>query len=234
MNNQDLVILVHGLCGSPLDMWPISRHLRQLGYTTRNWGYRSLGRGIETHVERFSHFLSGIDREVQGARFHLVTHSMGGIIARAVFSQQQFQNPGRVVMLAPPHRGSHAARRLKPFLGWVTPSLGQLSDQADSYVNRLTNPFPEQQIPFGIVRASRDRVIKAGAELLDGYRDFACVKGQHGLLPWYPQTTHLVGSFLKSGRFESAASVRTAAVAGDSESQDGPINGSGSFPNQVH
>ena len=95
-------------------------------------------------------------------QLHLVTHSMGGIIARTMFADFEFQNLGRVVMLAPPHRGSHMARKLTPLVGWLSPSLEQLSDSADSFVNRLPNTLKQKEIEFGIIESTKDRVIEQG------------------------------------------------------------------------
>ena len=201
MPNKEVVVLVHGLAGSRLDMWPISRRLRRVGFETTTWSYRSIGNDIKTHGLRLSETLSSIDSQVQDGRFHLVTHSMGGIIARTVFERMQFRNLGRVVMLAPPHHGSHAARKLAPYFGWLTPSLQQLSDAPDSFVNKLPNSMLEHRIEFGIVEASKDRVIANDSVSLDGFRDFAKVDGHHGVLTWYPQTIRFVESFLIHGSF---------------------------------
>ena len=200
-HHPDYAILVHGLGGSRLDMLPIKRRLKQLGYKVRNWGYRSLGNRVETHAQRLGIELEMLDRQISTGQFHLVTHSMGGIIARRMFADFDFESIGRVVMLAPPHRGSHVARKLSPFIGWLTPSLGQLSDSADSFVNQLPNTLKDRGIDFGIVESVKDRVIVQGGVHLDGYCDYARVDGHHGILTWYSDTIRLVENFLVQGRF---------------------------------
>lgn len=182
-------------------MWPIARRLKIRGYKVQNWGYRSLGNRVETHAKRLGEELIGLERKTADGQLHLVTHSMGGIIARAMLLNFEFKNLGRVVMLAPPHRGSHAARRLAPWIGWLTPSLEQLSDAADSFVNQLPNTLEQKGIEFGIVESTKDRVIAQGGVHLDGFRDYASVKGQHGILTWYPETIRLVEDFLTQGKF---------------------------------
>jgi len=198
---NDVVVLVHGLGGSRLDMWPLGRRLKRLGYSVRNWGYRSVGQRIETHAGRLGNDLMAICADMPNGKIHLVTHSMGGIIARTMFANHNFDNLGRVVMLAPPHQGSHVARKLVPYIGWLTPSLQQLSDTEDSYVNQLPNSFQLKGIEFGIVEATKDRVIIQGGVLLDGYRDYGRVEGHHGIMPWYPQAIQLAEDFLVHGSF---------------------------------
>ena len=201
--NKDSVVLVHGLGGTRFDMWPIARRLKRLGFDVRNWGYWSIGSRIESHAERLGQQLTAMDRETNGNRIHLVTHSMGGIIARTMFAEFQFNHLGRVVMLAPPHRGSHVARKLIPYFGWATPSIGQLSDEADSFVNRLPNSLKQNNIDFGIIEAKKDRVIAEGCTYLNGHRGIASVNGQHGILTWYPSTLDLIDCFLVHGSFQS-------------------------------
>ena len=200
-DQNDVVVLIHGLGGSRLDMWLLGRRLERRGYTVRNWGYRSIGQRIETHANRLATDLIAIGADMPAGKMHLVTHSMGGIIARAMFATHAIDNLGRVVMLAPPHQGSHAARKLVPYLGWLTPSLNQLSDAEDSYVKQLPNSFQLGDIEFGIVEATKDRVIVQGGVLLDGYRDYASVEGHHGVLAWYPQAIQFTENFLANGRF---------------------------------
>ncbi len=203
--SPETVVLVHGLCGSRLDMWPLARRLRREGYLVHNWGYLSLLGRIEHYAEELSKFLDEVNSQAADQRFHLVTHSMGGIIARTVLMQQQFSRLGRFVMLAPPNQGSFVARHLSPYLNWLAPTLEQLSDSPESYVNRLGNPLKQGSLELGIIEARKDRVIAPGKVVLDGYRDLVQVDGHHGVLAWYPQTMKLVSNFLATGNFGQAS-----------------------------
>ena len=202
---NDIVVLVHGLAGTPIDMWRVARALKRKGYTVHNCWYRTFGRGIESHAQWLGEKLKELDETATGRKIHVVTHSMGGIILRKTLAESEFQNIGRVVMLAPPHRGSHAARTLAPYLGWLTPSLLQLSDVGDSFVNQLPNSFERKGVEFGIVESTKDRVIAQGNVLLDGYQDYARVAGQHGFFAWYADTIRQVEAFLADGKFSESA-----------------------------
>jgi pimeloyl-ACP methyl ester carboxylesterase len=204
MTTTETVVLIHGLGGTRLDMWPIARRLRHAGFRTEYFTYSSLGRTIDTLAKALCRKLQAIEADLGNEQFHLVTFSMGGIIARQTLVDKRFESLGRVVMLAPPHRGSHAARRLAPFLGWLAPSLPQLSDRRDSFVNQLPNSLKQNGIEFGLVHASKDRVIAPQNILLSGFRDLAIVTGHHGVLPWYSRTSELTTTFLKHGSFALA------------------------------
>ncbi len=202
-HQQETVVLIHGLGGNRTDMWPISRRLKRLGFSVHNWSYRSIGNCIETHAHRLGKFLSDLSRDSSNP-IHLVTHSMGGIIARAMLADYEFENFGRVVMLAPPNQGSHVARKLTRYIGWLTPSLGQLSDAPGSFVNQLPNSLAKIGVEFAIVESTKDRVIVQGGVHLDGLCDYAQVDGHHGVLTWYQETVNLVEKFLIHGRFNVA------------------------------
>ena len=201
-HNQDNVVLIHGLGGNRTDMWPISRRLKRLGFTVHNWTYRSFGNRIETHAHRLGEFLTDLGNQSSN-RIHLVTHSMGGIIARTAFANNEFENLGRVVMLAPPNLGSHVATKLTRYIGWLTPSLEQLSDCPDSFVNQLPNSLQDHGIEFAIVESTKYRVIIQGGVHLDGHCDYARVDGHHGFLTWYQETIGLVENFLIHGKFKA-------------------------------
>ncbi|MEM7452972.1 MAG: alpha/beta fold hydrolase [Planctomycetota bacterium] len=208
---NETVVLVHGLLGTRLDLWPVARRLGKDGFRVNSWRYPTLGHRIETLSELLASELSQVQRGLtDDAKFHLVTHSMGGIILRSMLAQYSFERLGRVVMLAPPHQGSHVARKVLPFFGWMAPCLGQLSDSDDSFVNQLPNSLLDRGVEFGIIEASKDRVIERGKVLLDGHRDYFCLQGHHGVLGWYPQTAHLVSHYLVNGCFEVAPSATAA------------------------
>ncbi len=205
---KETVVLVHGLCGSRIDMWPIARRLNQLGYRVDNWGYWSFRAPIQQIAQPLARKLAGLDNDPSCPRFHVVTHSMGGIILRTVLAHAQFKNVGRVVMLAPPNGGSHVARRLSPYLSWLCPSLGQLSDAPDSYVNRLQRTLGKVK-QLGVVQAIKDRVIASDCVQLEMQCDFAKVNGHHGVLTWYPETARLVVDFLQNGKFSASEKQQT-------------------------
>ena len=208
---QDIVVLLHGLGGTRLDMWRMAGRLKRRGFKVKNFGYRSVGNRIETHAKRLGVFLNDLCEKEPGTTIHLVTHSMGGIITRTMLTEYDFDCLGRVVMITPPHQGSHAARKLNRFIGWLTPSLLQLSDVEDSFVNQLPNSLSEKGIEFAIIESTKDRVIAQGKVILDGYCDYAQVNAHHGIAALYDETITLVEDFLVDGKFSEGMS-RTPVV----------------------
>ena len=202
----DIVVLLHGLGGTRLDMWRMARRLKRRGFTVKNFAYRSVGNRIETHARRLGAFLTDLSEQNPGTTIHLATHSMGGIITRTMLSDYEFDCLGRVVMITPPHKGSHAARKLNRYIGWLTPSLLQLSDVEDSFVNQLPNSLSDRGIEFAIIESTKDRVIEQGKVILDGYCDYAQVNAHHGIAAMYDETITLVEDFLVDGKFNESVS----------------------------
>jgi hypothetical protein len=105
-----LVVLVHGL-GRTRKCWNAMRSaLEAEGYDVLDLAYPSTRASIEEHAERLAQLL---DR-LQGAReVSFVTHSLGGIVVRALLARDDPWREriaiGGIVMLAPPNQGARAA-----------------------------------------------------------------------------------------------------------------------------
>jgi pimeloyl-ACP methyl ester carboxylesterase len=80
--SAETVVLVHGLAAPKVAMWPLGRYLNRQGFQVVNWGYPSITQSIETHALRLAEMLGRLEQLPSGTPYHLVTHSMGSIIAR--------------------------------------------------------------------------------------------------------------------------------------------------------
>lgn len=107
LNTITHTYVVHGLHQNSWVTKPLAKKLSLYGLTARTVRYYSLKDTIDIHAERLHTFLEcNHDPNVP---FHLVAHSLGGLVVRhflANFSEWQI---GRVVTLGTPHNGSICA-----------------------------------------------------------------------------------------------------------------------------
>ena len=199
---SDLVMLVHGLGGNRLWMRPIEKRVKSAGFRTWNWGYNSLVGGVTTHGDALFNTLSELEERSDCDRIHLVTHSMGSILARFALTRRKFHKLERIVMLGPPHAGSRVARNLSYLFGPLLHPLYELSDEATSLVNSLPEP---EGLAIGIIAASRDRVVSVKSTRLSTLTDHLVVNSGHNSMLLRADVADHVVRFLSRGTFSASS-----------------------------
>lgn len=109
-----LVVLVHGLFGSRVQLLPIALSLSKK-YDILNFGYKSRADNLKGHCQSLVDVVeTRLMRETQ--RVHFVSHSYGGLIVHRAFSEGlrdilgENLGHGRCVLIGPPLRGASFAR----------------------------------------------------------------------------------------------------------------------------
>ncbi len=195
------VVLVHGFLSHRALLAPLGRRLRRIGYDRiRNWGYLSTSGRLEDIATQLRAELEHQGKD--GGPVHVVTHSMGALLARLALAREPASagfSVGRVVMIAPPSQGSPLARVCAPLLGWLLPALPRISDRADSFVHRV--PVPAG-LEAGVIAGRWDVLATPVAcTHMEGQTDHTCIRGTHLSLPLQKNTARQVHSFLSAGRF---------------------------------
>ena len=212
-DDAEVVVLLHGLGRTDRSMRPLESHLADAGYRTHNLRYPSTQLGPDALVEHLHHQLEACCAKAD--RLHFVTHSLGGIVVRAYAAKHSPKHLGRVVMLAPPNRGSPYVDR---FGEWEVlaraagPTAVQLGTDDDSLPNRL----PEPDFVFGVIAGTRNRVplsryviaepsdgtVSVTSTQIDGMADFVTVDATHTFIMRSPETALQTLVFLRTGRFD--------------------------------
>jgi pimeloyl-ACP methyl ester carboxylesterase len=194
---DEVVLLLHGLSRTRLSLWVLERDLIRAGYRVVNESYPSHQRSVDELAARLAERLTALDEEPSVWRIHIVTHSMGGILARVALAKKRPKKMGRVVMLAPPNHGSRLARLFSRSLGRYLRPLDALSDAADSLVNRL-GPAP---VEVGIIAAAWDGKVPIESTHLAGEADHLVVPSTHTWLMNRRDVRRQTEAFLRDGRF---------------------------------
>ncbi|MEJ7599514.1 MAG: alpha/beta fold hydrolase [Kofleriaceae bacterium] len=125
---KPLVLLLHGLARGHGSMARLDRRLREHGFDTVRRTYPSRRHSLAYLAEEVTHW---IVEAAAGRPVSAVTHSMGGVIVRHLHDPRIRWE--RIVMLAPPNRGSQLAAALirNPVFRWYYgPAATELADGA--------------------------------------------------------------------------------------------------------
>lgn len=215
MTRERTVVLIHGLGRTHRSFRGLRKRLEREGYRTWSARYPSMRMSVGQAAR---HVGEQVRAEVGPGPISGVTHSLGGVVARLLADELPWQ---RLVMLAPPNRGSSLAGAMKK-----TRMLWLFGGRA-GYDLAGGARWPDPPKPFGVIAGTRPTALekpqswmgrRLGAfpagEAHDGtisvretrhpeMQDFATVPAGHTLMMDHPRTHDLVVRFLNNGDFGS-------------------------------
>ena len=212
----DGVVLLHGLGRTSGSMGLLEHRVAKAGFRTLSIRYPSttqplpaIAEKLEPGVRRFADTLEG--------QVHVITHSLGGLVVRALLTKYRPDNLGRVVMLAPPHGGSEwvdmldrarlATRILGPNSQYLVTRrsadldrhLGQINYEVgiiagDRPIDRLIAPL--------LMRGPHDGKVSVASTKVAGMTDHLTLPVGHPLMPFHPRVARQAIAFLNTGMFD--------------------------------
>ncbi|MFT7560332.1 MAG: pimeloyl-ACP methyl ester carboxylesterase [Flavobacteriales bacterium] len=218
----DCIILLHGLARSEGSMKPLERHLVKAGYIVVNVGYPSRKHGIAALA---SDSLSSAIAECPSGGFHVVTHSMGGILVREymndplrvseIVGEKAVRRLKRVVMLGPPNSGSEVVDTLGNYPGFhfLNGDAGmQLGAGLDSVPNKLGPASFDVGIIAGnksvspvlskIIPGPDDGKVSVESTRLAGMKDHIVLPVTHTFMMKNSKVMDQVVFYIQNGRFK--------------------------------
>lgn len=211
MAKGDLVVLLHGLGRTHLSLLLTGHRLRRAGYEPVSIYYRSRSGSIESLASYVRKRLP----ESEGRKIHILTHSMGGMVARYLLRYERPGNLGRVVMLAPPNQGSQLARRLRSMelfqrvMGPAALQLGagrqkvmDLLGPVDFDLGVITGDRPRGSLLGRLIHGPSDGKVAVDEARVEGMSDFLVVHRGHTFIMNDPEIVRQAVFFFENGRFE--------------------------------
>ena len=212
---NECVILLHGMGRSAYSLGFIEESLLERRYHVWNESYPSLSQGVEELAAPAIGAGLAFCNAKHAERIHFVTHSLGGILVRYYLQDHLITNLGRIIMLAPPNRGSEVADQMKDDFLYQTvigPAGQALGTDEDSLPNRLNPIAGEIGIIAGKIDGGSwflpeipgddDGKVAVERTKLPEMKDFLLVNLGHTFIMWDDEVIDQVLYFLRHGAFD--------------------------------
>lgn len=212
---KECVVLLHGLVRTHYSMLKIENRLAKAGYLVVNEDYPSRTQSIPELANHYlPHFVDQC-RAKHAKKIHFVTHSLGGLLVRYYLEHHHMPKNTRVVMLAPPNKGSAIATLFEnnPVFQHIAGPVGHDMAQAHhSVVTRLQQYYAHEVGVIGgtlnlnllsayFLEGPNDgRVLLANTKLA-GMKDFVALPVTHTFIVLSNQVIENIQSFLSRGQF---------------------------------
>ncbi len=144
----ETIILLHGLARTSASLLILENRLEEEGFITINETYPSTDLPLPELIETVIPPL--LQKCEQSSKIHFVTHSMGGIVVRGYLANNTVPNLGRIVMLAPPNRGSKLVNRMRDVPGFDLLN-GPAGDQLSADMNSVPNTIQDKDAEIGVI-----------------------------------------------------------------------------------
>jgi len=195
--SRETVVFIHGLWMTGLELFFLRRMVRDAGYVTEQFSYRTMAGTLHENARSLQAFLASLN----DAPIHLVAHSLGGLLSLYLFNELNYRVDGKLVFLGSPVRGSQAAR------AFAANRIGEVILGRSGQEGLLQESRPEWRYenPLGILAGTRGLGVGAAVSDLEKPNDGAVALSE----------THMPGAADRIEMDVSHSSMLMSRAVGD-------------------
>lgn len=212
---RDIVVLLHGLLRSKMDMALLEKFFKKNNYAVINIKYPSREFDLE-ELRDFVHEKITNSPEYNNCKtLNFVTHSMGGLITRYYIAKYKPDNIGKVVMLGPPNTGSELADWLhdtkiiapmfRAIFGPASDQLGTGYDHIDGDINYplgiIAGNMSVNPLSPWLLDGEHDGIVPVERTKIEGMSDHIIMPATHSFMMFNNDVMAQSLHFLKHGKF---------------------------------
>lgn len=210
-SKKEFVFVLHGLAGSDLTISPLANRIADAGFDVKIIDYKTLG----TTPEEIMHEVSAKIKDSMpdtSITVNFVGYSLGSIVIRAYLDSNVVINLGRVVLIAPPNKGSPIADVFKNT--WIIDIFGEtikfLGTDSTSFPNSIGDPYYPVGIIAGVGASSLnnfylpgldDGLVPLESTRLNNTTDMIAFDESHIWMKFKRNISDQTIEFLKNGKF---------------------------------
>ena len=212
-NNNELVIVAHGLARSDNAMWLMEQRFANEGYEVCLLDYKTIGQNNES---LFNDTEQQIDNCLNGKKTHFVGHSLGGLVIKNYLNNEsnrtKIMQLGEVVFAGTPNHGSEVADAMKDH--YLMKIGGEVARSLMTGIDTLGDRLGKSDVAVGIIAGSKsiklteqyfttanDGLVSVESTKTANMKDFIVLDVSHAAMRYDKDVAEQILHYLKNGYF---------------------------------
>ena len=218
ISKREYVIVLHGVARSSSSMDKVAKSISAHSdkFEVYNIDYESTNNSFTELVDKLNDDLQKILVD-KNKKVNFVGYSMGSLMIRYYIQKYKPNNLGRVVMLAPPNKGSEAADFFKDNILFKE-IFGEAGQKMGTKKDSITHKLKDADYELGIIAGDRsidpissfvipgpdDGKVAIDKTKIKGMKEHIVLHTSHTFIIYNDEAIRQTIYFLKNGKFDNA------------------------------